>query len=71
MYNTCLTYTSLLFPFSEQLYCTVGCHPTRCGEFEGSGDTGPHGYLEQLLTVVENNREKVVAIGELGLGMLA
>ncbi len=59
------------FSLSEQLYCTVGCHPTRCGEFERTADTNPHGYLEQLLTLVEENKGKVAAIGELGLGAFA
>lgn len=54
---------------SEQLYCTVGCHPTRCGEFEGTAGTSPEQYLEQLLTLVEENKRKVAAIGECGLGM--
>ncbi|XP_062518063.1 deoxyribonuclease TATDN1-like isoform X2 [Corticium candelabrum] len=50
----------------ESLYCTVGCHPTRCQEFEkhpsGEGD-----YFDSLLSLAKENTSKVVAIGECGL----
>lgn len=46
----------------ERLYCTVGCHPTRCGEF--LVDTY---YFEKLCTQIEEHRGKVIAIGEIGL----
>lgn len=46
----------------ERLYCTVGCHPTRCGEF--LVDTY---YFEKLCTQIEEHRSKVIAIGEIGL----
>lgn len=47
-----------------KLWATVGCHPTRCGEFE---EEGPEQYLASLLDLVKNNRDLVVAIGEFGL----
>lgn len=50
---------------SERLYCTVGCHPTRCEEFNSSGD--PSNYFNSLSNIVSENLDKVVAIGECGL----
>ena len=50
---------------SERLACTVGVHPTRCGEFEAGA--GPEAHLRALRGVVASGRGKVVAIGECGL----
>ncbi len=48
---------------------TVGCHPTRCSEFERNPG-GPNEYYQKLLNIATSpeTRDKVVAIGECGLG---
>ncbi|RCH91812.1 TatD DNase [Rhizopus stolonifer] len=46
------------------LYSTVGCHPTRCSEFESYPD-GPQAYFDALLQLATSKR--VIAIGECGL----
>lgn len=53
------------FSPSEEFFCTVGCHPTRCSEFETTGDER---YLSELKTLASEQKEKVVAVGECGLG---
>jgi TatD DNase family protein len=45
------------------LFSTVGIHPTRAREFNGRIDH----VVQELLDIVESAKEKVVAIGELGL----
>ena len=49
----------------DRLYTTVGVHPTRCGEFDASGD--PEAHLGALLTMIEENRRHILAVGECGL----
>lgn len=49
----------------NNLYSTVGCHPTRCTEFEAYDS--PEMYLNDLEKLITANRNKVVALGELGL----
>lgn len=51
---------------SERLFATVGCHPTRCQEFEAY-ESGPDGYLQALSKLIEDSKSNVVALGELGL----
>ncbi|XP_050534908.1 deoxyribonuclease TATDN1 isoform X3 [Daktulosphaira vitifoliae] len=49
----------------ENLYFTVGCHPTRCDDFDKV--ESPEKYFNDLADVIKNNKSKVVAIGECGL----
>ncbi len=50
---------------SSNIYATVGVHPTRCNEFEESGD--PEAHLQALRALVDSAGPAVVAIGEIGL----
>jgi TatD DNase family protein len=59
-------------PLSEDLYATVGCHPTRSAEFD-KYSKGPEGYLQALdehVTAHLNGPGRAVAIGECGLGAI-
>ncbi|XP_072942523.1 deoxyribonuclease TATDN1 [Epargyreus clarus] len=47
----------------SRLFSTVGCHPTRCNDFVAN----PEAYLSDMRTLISENRDKVVALGELGL----
>lgn len=51
---------------SQNLFSTVGCHPTRCDEFINY-NRGPDAYLNEMKDLACNNPSKIVAIGELGL----
>lgn len=48
---------------NKNLFCTVGCHPTRCTEFSEN----PNDYLSGLKKLFEENGSKIVAVGECGL----
>ena len=50
----------------------MGCHPTRCSEFESdpekeNGNRNPEDYLSGLKSLIEDKPGKVVALGEFGL----
>ena len=66
------SYTHNLLPFhiyTDRLYSTVGCHPTRCQEFDQSEDMSAEDYFHKLLSLCQAHANgKVVAIGECGLG---
>ena len=53
------------------MYATVGCHPTRSGQFD-TFNGGPEAYLQALDELIEQNLTgagRVVAVGECGLGI--
>lgn len=47
-----------------RLYLTVGIHPTRCNEFK---EENYEEYFSNLSKIIEEGKDKVVAIGECGL----
>lgn len=53
----------------ENVFSTVGVHPTRCNVFDEYSQ-GPDDYMESLLEIAQEGKSKgkVVAIGECGLG---
>jgi len=50
---------------SSNIFATVGVHPTRCNEFDESGD--PDAHFQALRALVDEAGPAVVAIGEIGL----
>ncbi|RWS25358.1 putative deoxyribonuclease TATDN1-like protein [Leptotrombidium deliense] len=52
---------------NDNLFTTVGCHPTRCLEFESDGVKSADDYLDKLLQAYASNKQKIVAVGEFGL----
>lgn len=52
--------------FDDCLYTTVGCHPTRSNEFDEK-EKSPEEYLAKLIDLANSNKDKVVAVGEMGL----
>lgn len=53
-------------PSLRHLYCTVGCHPTRCNDMEHYTGGAP-AYVDSLVELVNSNPDVVAAVGEMGL----
>eukprot|EP00035_Acanthoeca_spectabilis_P035159 m.32789 g.32789 ORF g.32789 m.32789 type:complete len:371 (+) comp7099_c0_seq1:170-1282(+) len=47
----------------SRLFCTVGCHPTRCTEYKEGGSA----YGAALEDLIQSHRGRVMAVGECGL----
>ena len=41
-------------------------HPTRCNEFD-EHEGGPEEYMKTLKTILSENKQNIVAVGEFGL----
>ncbi|KAJ2554165.1 hypothetical protein EV175_002684 [Coemansia sp. RSA 1933] len=50
----------------QGLFSTAGCHPTRSSEVD-SHPGGADAYFAKLHTLIQDNRDKIVAVGECGL----
>ncbi len=61
--NFTIFHKNNLISLKEKLFITAGVHPTRSNEFVRN----PDDYFASLLKLVQENSEKVVAIGECGL----
>lgn len=57
--------SSVFLFYAARLFTTIGVHPTRCNAFEEFDD--PDEYLKSMTALASNNRDKIVAIGEMGL----
>ena len=65
------TFSAELIGRATGFYATIGCHPTRSGQFDKFKD-GPSAYLNALDELIEKHlrgKGRVVAVGECGLGM--
>ncbi|KAF1741928.1 hypothetical protein MXB_845 [Myxobolus squamalis] len=52
----------------DNIFHTAGVHPTRCAELEENTSLD---YIEKIVNTINNNRSKIVAIGEIGLETLS
>lgn len=50
--------------FPDHLRCSVGVHPAHCTDFTSEGSER---HLADLVKLVEDNRDMVIAVGEIGL----
>lgn len=58
-------FCDLLKSFADRLFCSVGVHPTNCNEIASA--ESPQSYLSSMKSLIEENRNKVAAVGEFGL----
>ena len=64
-YDVCVRALELTRQYPGVFYTTIGVHPAHSLEFDESGD--PQGHLDKLRKLITENRDVVVAIGEIGI----